>query len=423
MITVVLAVVIAALLLATVYEGIVIQGLSKSSPASGSGVTNYTIGGLFPVTGDDASCGVAALNSAQAAVTDVNKQMVATGAKYHFTLTNIDVQSTAAGELSAITTLHTTDGVNATLTFGSTETAGAIPYSNSAHVLMLATGATGIGLTTPGGYLYRDIQSDSTFVKVAAATMYQMGIRKLVIMYENDAYGQGFGTLLPQVWANYTGTSSKTLGYDLNQPDYGAEVTQVSQLEQQLGVDNSSAWFWIGESSDSINIFQHAAQDPILSHLALFTKNAPVDTSADFPPSAPVAVAQYLMNGSHVTGFTQAVAEVQNSFTDQYWDNLPQPPCYANTYSYDGAWLLAEDLILAGNNGVALKAALPLVASQYDGVSGPVQFDSNGDNIYGNYDTFQIAQFTNGTYYVHDNGYYDASSGMWEPQNGTNTGV
>ncbi|MDA4118189.1 MAG: ABC transporter substrate-binding protein [Thaumarchaeota archaeon] len=428
-VTYVMAVIIVVLLVATVYEGLAVQNLSKTSTASSSttsgvavGVTTYTIGGLFPTTGDDASCGVAALNSAQAAVNDINTQMTTLGAPYHFNFVNIDVQSTAAGELTAITTLHGTDGVNAALTFGSTETSGAIAYANSAHVLMLATGATGIGLTTPGGYLFRNIQSDSTFVKVAAATMYQLGFRKIVVMYENDAYGQGFGTQLPAIWANYTGTSSKTLGYALNQNDYGAEVTQVSQLAQQLGVDNTTAWFWIGESTDSINIFQHAAQDPVLSHLQLFTKNAPVSTSADYPPNAPVAVAQYLENGSHVMGFTQAVTEVNNPFTNLYWNNQPQPPCYANTYSWDGAWLLAKDLMLVGNNGPALKNALPTVASDFVGVSGPVQFDSSGDNIFGNYNSFNVHQFQNGTWYTQTNGLYDASAGKWSPiQNGATT--
>jgi ABC-type branched-subunit amino acid transport system substrate-binding protein len=182
-----------------------------------------------------------------------------------------------------------------------------------------------------------------------------------------------------------------------------------------LGVGNTTAWLWIGEQDDGIKIFSRAATDSVLGTMKLFVYDDPVSTSAEYPPNAPASVPQYLMNAAHVQGFHNAITEIRNIFTDQYYAQYNGPSCYANPYVYDAVWLLSKSMILVGNNATKLKSILPYAASDFVGVTGPLQFDANGDSLYTNYATYRVSQFGNGTWYVGENGFYNAATAAWQP--------
>lgn len=404
------------------YEAVQLQSVPATTSTSTSALTTYTIGAAYPETGDGSVCGQGQAASVKLAIKNINSLLAQTGSNYRFAINIIDDKTDPTAALQAAKTLHETYGVQVVMTSGSFETAGVLSYANSARLLLASGASTGISLAIANDYLFRVIGSDNGFVRAAVNTIYQQGYRKIGIMYENGPYGTSIGTTFPTLWAQKPGTSFTGLSYALSQADYSAEVTQLSQKMASLGVDNTTAWIWIGEQDDGIKIFSRAATDSVLGTMKLYVYDDPVFGAALYPPTAPATVPQYLMNVAHVQGFHNSVAEIHNIFTDQYYNNLPSPACYANPYAYDAVWLISKAMMLcACNNATTLKNIFPRAAMNFVGVTGPLQFDAAGDSLYTNYATYQVGHMTNGTWFVYENGFYNAATAAWQPvSNGPN---
>jgi ABC-type branched-subunit amino acid transport system substrate-binding protein len=68
------------------------------------------------------------------------------------------------------------------------------------------------------------------------------------------------------------------------------------------------------------------------------------------------------------------------------------------TFAYDAVWIMARAIAETnGGNSTQLRAAIPHVASSYEGVTGDTTLNAVGDRAYANYDFWTIVS-QNGTY-------------------------
>lgn len=380
-----------------------------------AGITTYTIGAELGLTGQGTVCANGINNVLELAIGDVNAMLTNTGAPYRFELRTIDSKTDPTVALQAVKTLHEAYGIEVVVTFTSAETSAALSYANEAKVLLVTGASTSPLLAIPDDFLYRFIATGDAFVQEVVDTMYQQGYRKVGVIYEQSTYGQGIGQLFPKVWATLPGTQSTSLEYVPGQPDYQAEITQFSLQISRMGVDETTAWLWLGQDDDGIKQFTLAANDPALRNLKLYVFDVPVAGAAMYPPTAPEVVARYLKDQVDVQGAHISVPDIHNSFTEQYYQRFKGPDCFANPYVYDLVWIVSKAMMMVGNDAEAIKRALPYVAFNYVGVTGAFQFNEAGDLSLANYITYKVNQFVNGTWYIYQNGNYDPLTGKWSP--------
>ena len=87
------------------------------------------------------------------------------------------------------------------------------------------------------------------------------------------------------------------------------------------------------------------------------------------------------------------------AFTAAYTAKYGGAPDAYSYSAYDATWVAALTILAVGkNNGVAVQAALPSVASNYYGVAGWPNLNANGDRAIADYDVWEV-QSTNATSY------------------------
>ena len=78
-------------------------------------------------------------------------------------------------------------------------------------------------------------------------------------------------------------------------------------------------------------------------------------------------------------------------------------------YAFDAANIAMEAMLIAGNDGEAVKSILPFVSNHYIGTTVQAYLDENGDQAIASYGIYQIAE--DGSDFVVI-GTYDGSSGQ-----------
>lgn len=184
------------------------------------------IGMGAPMTGDNASFGVDISQGAAIAVKDAG-----TFEGFAFELVAQDTQGTPEGGAAVANKLATDPTVVAIaghIFSGSTE--AAIPVYDKAGIPMMSASATNPPLTTLGSKVFNRVAfTDAVQGKFAADYLYsKLGIRKLAVLHDGGAYGQGLADVVRD---EFTKLGGEVVGYEAITPgetDYTATLSALA---------------------------------------------------------------------------------------------------------------------------------------------------------------------------------------------------
>ena len=117
---------------------------------------------------------------------------------------------------------------------GSTE--AAIPVYEDAGIVMVSPSTTLVGLPARGPNVYNRVAfSDGDQGRLAAEFIYnELGIRKVVVVHDGGAYGQGLVEVMSE---NFEGLGGEVLGMEAITPgeaDYSAQLADIATLGPEL---------------------------------------------------------------------------------------------------------------------------------------------------------------------------------------------
>lgn len=370
----------AALAIAGVFALVGCGQEDANGPAQGGAGSEITvvIGHVSPLTGNIAHLGKDNENGARLAVDDLNAQGLTIGGKtLKIQLVGEDDQ--ADPKTATVVAQKLVDagvaGVVGHLNSGTTIPASQI-YANAGipQVSPSATNPTYTqqGFKTAFRVMANDIQQGSVLGSFAAKTL---GAKKIAIIDDRTAYGQGLADEVEKA-AKAAGAEIVAREFTRNDatdfrailtsikgraPDvvfYGGMDAQAGPMAKQMRQLGMSAKFMSGDggcSPEFIKLAGDAAEEAYCSQ----------------------------------TGLPLAKMPKGNDFAQRYEQKFNSPVQIYAPYSYDAVQVLIGAMVRA--NSIDPIKYLPEIAkSNFEGVSGRIEFDDKGDLRYGAVTVYQV---------------------------------
>jgi branched-chain amino acid transport system substrate-binding protein len=404
--------------------------IPKGSNATLSGNKTVTIGVMTDLTGELSSIGVGIGKATQLAAQDVNAWIKANDSSWSGAVTfQVDVMdydlgsgtTKAQNDLSAFSS----SGVSVVIGPLDSGTVGALySTSQSDNIVMLSPSSTSVLLAGVSPYLYRTVPNDAFQGQADAREFYQNGVRQLIIVYTNQAYGSGLANATAARFSALGGTVSAKIPYDPTTTDFTSILTT---LNSQYSSAVSSA----GGNKSQVAIFAIGYQEigTLLSQAQTQGYgNTLLNTSQPWYGSDGEAANSAFTNST----FASVSAEVRLPSTlyaptnttktnsvCQAIDAMSAGGCSGYSLgAYDDVWLTAVATLQCGTyTGSCLSKAIGQVANESVGVTGPETLGSNHDRIAYAYDIFAVTTVSGTVQWVlAGNWTVTTDKVVWNPQ-------
>jgi branched-chain amino acid transport system substrate-binding protein len=328
----------------------------------------FKIGVAGPMTGQYATYGASHKAGAELAVEELNAAGGVNGAEVSIAIGD-DLGDPKEAVLVAQKFIDDTEivVVDGHQFSGATIAAGG--KYEPAGLTMITPSATQPDITTLGDYIWRICMTDAVQGKgLADYSVATLGLSNIAIMYDNSDYGRGLADAYEQGVKDAGGTVVAKEQYSTGDTDFKAQLTKIKGAGPDL-------IFLSGYYPEGSKIAQQAKE------LGLDVQMLGSDgyASDELPNLGGAAVEGMLV--STFFDYTKDDPAVQK-FVDAYKaKNDGANPDWFVANSYDVIMLAAEAAKLAGSNDrAAINEALAEVGT-YEGVSGPISFDENGDVV------------------------------------------
>lgn len=356
------------------------------------------IGVLVDLTGELGSFGKTWSNSFQLAVDDVNKVGGLPGGVRLETVIQ-DEKTDPAAALTLARAMISNDKVAAIVGPTSGAMIALVPLAKRSRVPIVSQAAGDVTLNRLGGdYIYRTVASDNSDGAAAAKFLIDKGAKSVAVVFQNEASPASVGSTFVSAFKASGGTVSKTIAINPSQTSYQAEVQQA--------LSGKPAWIFCACGQQSGAVFLRQA------YAAGYRGDWMV--AADLVvPEVIKAVGSKVMAGMYgEESAPDTSLPAYKAFAASYKARFHKAPGFFASNSYDAVVLLALAMVKARSvKGADIDAALRSVADppgkvvtsyaaglaalkagkeiNYQGASGPVDFDKSG-TVRGSYAIFQV---------------------------------
>ena len=340
----------------------------SSSGGSSPAAAPFTVGVAGPMTGQYATYGASLKAGAELAAAQLNAQGGVNGSQVTLSFGD-DLGDPQQAVLVAQKFIDDKNivVVDGHMFSGATIAAGG--KYQAAGLPMITPSATQPDITTLGDYIWRICMTDAVQGKgLANYSVNTLGKKNIAIMYDNSDYGRGLADAYEAGVKAVGGTIADREQYTTGDTDFKAQLTKIKAANPDL-------LFLSGYYPEGSKIAQQARQ------LGLNVQMLGSDgyASDQLPKLGGAAV-----NGMLVSTFfdyTKKDPTVQKFVKEYKAKYNGANPDWFVANSYDVVMLAAKAAEVAGKNDrTAINDALSKVGT-YQGVSGPISFDANGDVV------------------------------------------
>ena len=336
--------------------------------ASEAAAVPFKIGVAGPMTGQYATYGASHKAGAELAMEELNAAGGVNGGEVSLSIGD-DLGDPKEAVLVAQKFIDDSDLVVVDGHQFSGATIAAAGKYEPAGLTMITPSATQPDITGMGAFIWRICMTDAVQGKgLADYSVGTLGLKNVAIMYDNSDYGRGLADAYDEGIKAAGGTIVEKQQYATGDTDFKAQLTKIKGANPDL-------IFLSGYYPEGSKIAQQAKE------LGMDVQMLGSDgyASDELPKLGGAAVEGMLV--STFFDYTKEDPAVQK-FVDAYkakFDGANPDWFVAN--SYDVVMLAAAAATKAGSNDrTAINDALATVGT-YEGISGPITFDENGDVI------------------------------------------
>jgi ABC-type branched-subunit amino acid transport system substrate-binding protein len=362
-----------------------------------------TIGAIISQTGEVADQ-QGHLLSAQMAVDEINAGGGVLGGA--LALVNQDDRSDPAAAAAAATQLIDAYGVPAIIgCITSANTIAVAPIASAREVVLISGSSTAPTITGLSPYVFRTITSDALQGKLLGGRAADKGFSRLAVLYVPGAYGEGLSKVFTSTFQARGGTVVFNQQFVEHQSSYLGLLGQAYQT-------NPQAILLVGYAVDSAQIIRDYNSN--FSSKGTFWFFTDGDEDQNFVQAAGPSSFTFQHEGS---GPSNKKGPQYDSFAAAFLARYDRPVEVGSTAAnyYDATYLVALALQKAGQaTGAAIRDNLRAVSNppgvqigpgqwpaalavlqaggtvNYDGASGPVDLNGDGEPSSAPYDIWQV---------------------------------
>ena len=342
----------------------------------------YVLGSAMPFTGSLGTFGQDFARGIELAVSQVNAELTAAGIDIQFEIASADTEQTPEGAARALQTIVQTTGAQVVVgPLTTSEVLGAKQFADENGVVIVAPASSGAAAAIPGDNIFRVIYPPDVFSSKAYATIaLERGHENMVVLNRDDPFGNGMVEHFTKNYQNGGGGEVTSFAYAPESQDFSSETAAVSAAIAGLG--DNTGFFCICFLGEAQAFLQVAQIDPILTSVQWMGNEAIVsDVILEDAGHAMTLANAGFITVSRSTEQTP-LSPIFNADFEAMFDKAPGP--FTN-YAFDAANIAMLSMLVAGNDGAAVKSMLPFVASHYIGTTVQAYLDENGDQAIASY--------------------------------------
>jgi len=246
----------------------------------------------------------------------------------------------------------------------------ALPVADQAKVVLLSPSASSPALTKADDYFFRTYPTDSHQGIFTSELMYKKGVKKLAILHDTEAYGQGLHDVVVENYKKLGGTVVADESFAAGETNFQAKLQKISDAKP-----------------DALYVVTNA----VSTGAAIVTVAKQMNLSIPLYGGDALKDSTFISDvGSAGDGMTLVTVTPGNrAFLDEYKATYGAEPANATgAQSYDAFIALAQVIKNGAKTGEDIKKALPAV--EFQGKSGLIKFDKYGDLAGGGYLVYTI---------------------------------
>ncbi|MDA4131680.1 MAG: hypothetical protein OK454_00945 [Thaumarchaeota archaeon] len=351
-----------------------------------------TLGALIPQTGAIPT-GTSVSTALNMAITQLNANLQAAGlTNLQFAIKIEDTQTNPSVALTEMQTLAS-QGVKVFLgPMDSAETSNLLSYADSNHLVLLETGTAATIANLNNSYRFIIVPNDDTETVALASIVYSKGFTCAVTLWRDDSWGVPFSQAFDQQYAALGGKVLDNLTYS---PSTTGSVDFTSQLTQmQTDYNNGQTSCGSGkvavvamQFSELAGALSQAQSYPSLKNAQWFTDDTEVN-DASFAPAVGSLASGVKLEG---TTWTTTASQATLAFDQAYNKTLGHEPSSYELAMYDGVFLAAQAIMIAGKyDGQAVQQVMASVSQTFFGISGYMGMNSQGDRGPTDYNVYEM---------------------------------
>jgi branched-chain amino acid transport system substrate-binding protein len=384
------------LVVASAFMLFLIPGCSKDENTRIDSITTYPVAGLFSLTGNWSSLGVTSEEVLNIAIADVNSYLEQRKSNIRFSSqvydTKLDTALAKSQFEAAINTLKSKFIIGPQ---SSAEVGALLEMANSSSTLLISQGSTASSLAIPNDAVFRFCPGDGPEGRAISQTAYQSGKRMLITLARNDAGNLGLQSSVSQNFKTLGGQTDDLQPYATTQTDF-SETLQELRTTIQRHVDTfgpSAVGVYLASFDECTQLFHQAYNDPILSAVNWYGGDGAVLSTvllADADASAFAAEVSFFAPNFGLP--SQMHPQLSELVSEVRTKTGIDPDAYAISV-YDAVWVLATtvaDFPETTSDFDLLKSRFSDQANRFNGLSGPVVLNDNGDRASGTFDYWGI---------------------------------
>lgn len=320
-----------------------------------------TLGAVLPLTGNSASIGQDQQRGIELAVAEINAGDGVLGKK--LVVASEDSEGRADAAIQAAQKLVNVDKVPAVI--GEYSSGNTIPMQQflaEQGVVGVNPGSSSADVRNTGDLQFSVIGDELKAGVFTAEHLYEEGHRSISILAPNNAYGTGVSEAVGDSFEELGGTVNDTVIFNEGQADYRQEL---SRLE-----DSAPDAYVVTMYSQDGAVINREMFEAGMTDSSIFAIYLSM-TTADSDPTA--------VEGHE--GMDVLTSEAgHDDYADQYESIFGESFSSSfNGYAYDAVKMLAEAINTAGSEDPqAIADALMEISQGYEGVTGPIEFDADG---------------------------------------------
>jgi branched-chain amino acid transport system substrate-binding protein len=372
---------------------------------------DLVIGDLVPLTGDLSVFGPPGRKAADLAVDEIDTAVADVGSDIQVSIEHADTETASQAAVQAARRLISNGASCLTGAWASSNT---IPVGTSVaarqRVPQISPASTSAEISTldDNGFVFRTAPSDNLQgVALADTVEEELGGTDFTVSLaaRNDAYGEGFINRFKEAWEERGGSTTGPVLYDPQQPSYNSEAGDIvsGQPDAYVIIDFPDTYARMGAALARTGQFDAST---------LFTADGlAADEVPEGVPDEAIVGAKGTRPGSPEAGevveqfdqlFEQAGGPARGTFDAQNFDAVMLCFLAATAAgSSDGGDIqeaLPDVSAPPGDKYTYLQLADAIRALQegqdidFDGVTGPIDFDENGDPTTATYEVWTYAE-------------------------------
>ncbi|MFQ5954262.1 MAG: ABC transporter substrate-binding protein [Kiloniellales bacterium] len=280
-----------------------------------------------------------------------------------------DTESRPASAMDAVRKLVNVD--NVPVVIGEYSSGLSLPtgqFTNENKRVQISIASTSPALRDIGPYFFNTIALDDIAGAALAEFAFKdSGVKKFGSITPNNPFGIGIELTSCKALKELGGECVSTVRYELEKPDYRAEVKQVFAPQPE-------AAFYTAYGTESRLIFRQAFEQGL---------KPPKGWYADYMGMWSTELKQIPEAAEGVKGFVAGAKPSEKVYAKPYEAKYGEPPPTVwGAYAYDAMMLVALAIDEAGSSDPdAVRKALPVVSKDYLGVTGDKAMDEDGMQV------------------------------------------